>query len=167
MKKNVNRKMGRLQIKLIFIITFIFAEMVSAKIGTRMRKAKSAVVALPAALLSWNPSNSSDDFMTVSPQTFTLTNSGSVAATNLAFSVPIVTDTGSYISGTNTFIITGLTCGTTLAAGASCTVDVEWFNCNHQCIMAIPLVCNGIVQAMADAGATANISPLYFNCGGL
>lgn len=149
----------------IFLFCFAFQFAVFAKTGTRMRKKRSSAPIVSAAVLTWNPSSSNDDFMTTTPQTFTLTNTGSLAATNLSFTAPIVTDKFSFVSGSNTFIITAETCGTTLAAGASCTVDIEWFTCNDQCLAVVPSVCNGTVQAMADAGVTANLNPLYFNCG--
>jgi len=61
---------------------------------------------------------------TTTSHTFTITNSGQATATEVAVAADTLTAPFSYTSGT--YPGTGGTCGTTLAGGATCTVNVDY-----------------------------------------
>lgn len=148
---------------LAFLI--LTAEISNAKIATRMRRTRSVAVAASAAL-SWSPTFSSVDFLSVNPQSFTLSNIGTAPANSLSFSVPKA-DPTVYNSTFGRFIVssTGTTCGTTLAAGASCTVELMFFNCNTTCTGALPVVCSASVTATSGT-VNGVLGSLSYNCGG-
>jgi hypothetical protein len=145
------------------VFCFLIAELVTAKTSTRMRRSKLLTAVASTANLSWSPSSSFDDFQ-LGGQSFILTNSGTATADNLSFSVPVLLNKFAYLSASNTFVITSSTCGTSLNAGASCTMDIEFFPCNDNCTQVLPSICTGVVTATSNS-VSASLTNLLYNCG--
>jgi hypothetical protein len=138
-----------------------FSETTDAIVATQMRRAKSQVPTSTG--LAWSPLTGYNDFLYATEQTFTLTNFGPGAANGLFFSVPI-RDPFVFVSHGPGFAITATTCGSSLAAGASCTVVIAWENCNTACTSIIPVITTGSVTATSGAD-NAVLSPLTYNSG--
>jgi hypothetical protein len=114
--------MRKLRLKLIVftLLTGVVSQTTWARQPFLFTTIKALNIPGGPAVLSWSPNPNTANIYSAGAQTYTLSNTGGTAATSLGFNFPLV-------QTNNQFWITGKTCGTTLNAGSSCTVTVNFY----------------------------------------